>query len=190
MSRNIILPDKKLQEEELLAALRKRDESAVKYVYQTYWPLILRLVKLNSGSEAEAKDLYQECILDFLEKVWNPDFVLTCKLGTYLYSIGRNKWLYSLRGRQKLMDIAEYTHIDELPEQRIEEDIKLPHDHEIINAITALGEPCRSLLIGFYYEELSMEQLATQLNYKSVNVAKQQKFRCKDRLKQAFSEFF
>jgi len=32
-----------------------------------------------------------------------------------------------------------------------------------------------------------MEQLAERLHYKSINVAKQQKFRCKDRLKHAIT---
>lgn len=182
--------EKTFKEEELLTALKNREEKAVRYVYQTYWPMILKMVKVNNGSEAEAKDLFQECILDFLEKVWQEKFVLTCKLGTFIYSISRNKWLHLLRGRQKFTDVAEYIGIEELIDPVIEEEANLPPDDQIIKAITALGEPCRSLLIGFYYEELNMEQLAMKLNYKSINVAKQQKFRCKDRLKQALSKFF
>ncbi len=64
---------------------------------------------------------------------------------------------------------------------------EIPDDEQIISAIDTLGEPCRSLLIGFYYEKLSMEELANKLNYKNENVAKQQKLRCKDRLKNAFT---
>jgi RNA polymerase sigma factor (sigma-70 family) len=175
-----------LSDDRILSALKERDESAINYVYQTYWPMILQLVKTNNGSAAEAKDLYQDGILDFLEKVWQENFILTCKIRTFLYSICRNKWLYQLRGRKKFIDMEEYIAFEQPTEEEPEEVAGMPDDNQIVQAINTLGEPCRSLLVGYYYEKLSMEQLAQKLNYKSVNVAKQQKFRCKDRLKHAF----
>jgi RNA polymerase sigma factor (sigma-70 family) len=175
-----------LSDERILSALKERDESAINYVYQTYWPMILQLVKTNSGSATEAKDLYQDGMLDFLEKVWQENFILTCKIRTFIYSICRNKWLYQLRGRKKFIDMEEYIEFEQVAEEEPEQTPGLPDNDQIIQAINTLGEPCRSLLVGYYYEKLSMEQLAQKLNYKSVNVAKQQKFRCKDRLKNAF----
>jgi RNA polymerase sigma factor (sigma-70 family) len=177
-------------DQELLLALKNRDENAIKYIYQSCWPMILQMVKVNSGSTSEAKDLYQESMLGFLEKIWNDNFVLSCKISTFIYSICRNKWLYQLRGRQKFTDINEYTTIEELADESSEHAIELPEDEQIRKHIADLGEPCYSLLIGFYYENMSMEQLAAKLNYKSVNVAKQQKYRCKDRLKKTLSELF
>jgi RNA polymerase sigma factor (sigma-70 family) len=175
-----------LTDERILSALKDRDESTINYIYQTYWPMILQLVKTNNGSATEAKDLYQDSILDFLEKVWQDNFILTCKIRTFIYSICRNKWLYQLRGRKKFMDVEEYIEMEDAGEEAPEEAPDLPDDQQLLQAINTLGEPCRSLLVGYYYENLSMEQLAQQLHYKSVNVAKQQKFRCKDRLKNAF----
>ena len=174
-----------LSDESLLSALKERDESAISYVYQSYWPMILQLVKTNNGSAAEAKDLYQDGMLDFLEKVWQDNFVLTCKIRTFLYSVCRNKWLYQLRGKKKFVDLEAYVELEQPEEEAPEENGTLPDDQQIIGAINQLGEPCRSLLVGYYYEQLSMEQLAQKLHYKSENVAKQQKFRCKDRLKNA-----
>lgn len=174
-----------LSDDRILMALKDRDENAIKYIYQTYWPMILQMVKTNNGSASEAKDLYQDSIMDFLEKVWQENFILTCKIRTFIYSICRNKWLYQLRGRKKFMDMEEYIEFEEPAADTPEEAPGLPDDTQIQTAINNLGEPCRSLLIGYYYEHMSMEQLAQKLNYKSENVAKQQKFRCKDRLKNA-----
>jgi RNA polymerase sigma factor (sigma-70 family) len=175
-----------LSDERILSGLKERDESTINFIYQTYWPMILQLVKTNHGSVTEAKDLYQDSILDFLEKVWQENFILTCKIRTFIYSICRNKWLYQLRGRKKFVDMEEYIEFETAQDECQEDAAEMPDDEQIIQAINTLGEPCRSLLVGYYYENLSMEQLAQQLNYKSVNVAKQQKFRCKDRLKNAF----
>jgi RNA polymerase sigma factor (sigma-70 family) len=180
---------KSFSDEMLLPALKKQDEQAIKYIYHACWPMILQLVKVNNGNEDEAKDIFQESMLDFLEKLWNGNLVLTCKIQTFIYSICRNKWLYHLRGKQKFVDVEAYIILEKPMEELPEERAGLPNDEQIRMAITALGEPCQSLLIGFYYKGLSMELLAKKLNYKSANVVKQQKFRCKDRLKQALIKF-
>ena len=175
-----------MSDQELLIALKQRDDAALSYLYQAYWPMILQMVKTNSGTQAEAEDLYQESILDLLEKVWNGELVLTCRLKNFLYSICRLKWLHQLRGKPRFIDIEEYV---ELGEEFVipAEEAAQPADAQIASSIHALGEPCRTLLFGFYYENLSFEQLAAKLGYSSMFVARQQKFRCKDRLKKTLS---
>ncbi len=177
-----------LSDESLLPALKEQDEQAIKHIYNSYWPMILHFVKTNNGDEEEAKDLYQEGMLDFLEKLWNGNLVLTCKIKTFIYSICRNKWLYHLRGKRAFVDVEDYIVLETVAEE-VNEHVERPDDDQIRKAIINLGEPCRSLLIGFYYNGLSLDLLAQHLNYKSSNVVKQQKFRCKDRLKQALINF-
>lgn len=176
---------KSFSDEILLPALKNQDEQAIKHVYNSCWPMILHMVKINNGDEEEAKDLYQEGMLDFLEKLWSGKLVLTCKIKTFIYSVCRNKWLYHLRGKQNFMDVDDYITMEK-PSQEDDTDdrAELPGDEQIMKAIEKLGQPCKGLLIGFYYEGLSLEHIAEKMGYKSSNVAKQQKFRCKDRLKQ------
>ena len=59
----------------------------------------------------------------------------------------------------------------------------LPDDQELELLMAQLKEPCHTLLIGFYYQRMSLEQLAKELHYASPNVAKQMKFRCLERLR-------
>jgi len=174
---------------EILSALKQRDDEAVRFIYEEYWPMILNFVLINSGTEADAKDLYQEAMIDFMEKVWGGKLVLTCKIKTFIYSICKNKWHHSLRSKKTVIDIDEYIEIEKVSEAEINNTNNLPNTKQIQDAIVSLGEPCRSLLVGFYYKQLTMDQLAGQFKYKSAQVVKQQKFRCKDRLKQALAKF-
>lgn len=48
--------------------------------------------------------------------------------------------------------------------------------------VTRLTEKCRDILRLFYYEELSMSDIATRLNYKNANTAKTQKNKCMTKL--------
>lgn len=170
-------------EETLLISLRNGDRKAFESIYKNYWGMVLRFVQLNNGNKEEAEELYQESIIVLFEKLQSPDFTLSCSIKTYLYSICRNKWLHELRGKKKITDIENYVHVlyeaeEELPE--------LPQDEDIYAAVLKMGDPCYSLLKGYYYEKFSLESLASKMKYASANVAKQQKFRCIERLKKAF----
>ena len=170
-------------EEDLVSALRKGDNQALKFVYKTYWPMISRFVRENSGGEEDAEELYQEGIIALYEKFKSPDFILSCSIKTYIYSICRNKWLNVLKGRRVIVDLEEYLEAGDLPEEDL---AVLPEDVEMMRVISSMGDPCHSLLVGFYYHQLSLDNLAEKLQYASANVAKQQKFRCIERLKKLF----
>jgi RNA polymerase sigma factor (sigma-70 family) len=170
-----------LLEEELVPALQRGDNNALKYIYKAYWPMVLRFVTLNNGNAEDAEELYQEGIISLYEKVTCIDFKLTCSVKTFLYSICRNKWLNTLRGRKVMVDIEDFVEVLlEAPED------EKPEDEEVMDIIRAMGNPCHSLLVGYYYQKLDLQALAVKLQYASANVAKQQKFRCMERLKTMF----
>ena len=136
-------------DDQILRGLFNHEDSAVSYMYTAYWPVILGFVILNNGTEADAKDLFQDSMLDFLEQVWTGNLVLTCKLRTYLYTICRYKWLGKLRKRVPVADIEEYE--EKAEEQMVFEEPapELPDKEQLASAVNQLGEPCKSLLIGF-----------------------------------------
>jgi len=52
------------------------------------------------------------------------------------------------------------------------------------DALDRLGEPCRTLLILFYWEEASMEEIASRLGFANAETAKSKKYQCKKALEQ------
>jgi RNA polymerase sigma factor (sigma-70 family) len=170
-------------DQELVRELQQGDKKAMEYLYGQYWPMIAHFVWLNHGQQEEAEDLFQEGIIILYEKLLNKDFILQYSLKSYLYGICRNHWLKGLRAKKifTIRDSAEF--LENIPEIREEEDAVLPDDEELELVMVQLKEPCHSLLIGFYYQRKSLEQLAKVLHYASPNVAKQMKFRCLERLR-------
>jgi RNA polymerase sigma factor (sigma-70 family) len=172
-------------EQELILALGEGKKQALEYIYSTYWPMIANFVRTNQGSQHEAEDLYQEGIITLYEQVRSGAFQGNSSLKTYLYAICRNKWLNKLKSKIHITDIPEF--VSDMPDEESQHTTLLPDDADIKKAIDELGEPCRSILTGFYFHKYSLEQLAEQMGYASDNVAKQQKFRCIERLKKRFS---
>jgi RNA polymerase sigma factor (sigma-70 family) len=171
-------------DEILIAGLQEGDRQALEYIYSVYWPMIARFVRLNNGSPQEAEDLYQEGVITLYEQVRKGDFYMSSSLKTYLYAICRNKWLGKLRKKVPVIDIED--HLQMTPAEEDTPDIPDVDEAALKQEIERLGEPCRTIIIGYYYHKLRLEQLAGKLNYASANVAKQQKFRCVERLKKKF----
>ncbi|MBI3483274.1 MAG: sigma-70 family RNA polymerase sigma factor, partial [Bacteroidetes bacterium] len=94
-------------EEALISELRKKNEAALKQLYRENYVMILKLVVNNSGTEDEAKDVYQEAIIHFYERLSLTEFELTCKIKTYLYAVCRKLWLQRLSHRNKFVRIDE-----------------------------------------------------------------------------------
>jgi len=69
--------------------------------------------------------------------------------------------------------------------ERNEDDFLVEENNlELISqCFNRLGDPCRSLLDLFYYKKKSMEEIAVELNYKNAETAKNQKYKCMERLR-------
>ncbi|MGB3464490.1 MAG: sigma-70 family RNA polymerase sigma factor [Cyclobacteriaceae bacterium] len=139
--------------------------------------------------EQESKDLYQESQMYLYENIVGGRLEnLTSSLKTYLYSIAKNQ----LRVRFKKMVVIQ-KHEENLTEHLVflkglegTDPANKEKISRLAESITAMAEPCRSLLVLFYYENLRFRQIAERLGYKNESVAKNQKKRCLERLRSQF----
>jgi hypothetical protein len=53
-------------------------------------------------------------------------------------------------------------------------------------SLDKLGEPCRSLIRDFYLNKMNMDDLAEKFGYTNADNAKNQKYKCLQRLKKMF----
>jgi RNA polymerase sigma factor (sigma-70 family) len=174
-------------DELILAELRNKNDRVLSEVYKTHYPMIVKMIRQNSGDEDDAKDVYQEAILAFYQRVGEKDFVLTCRIATYLYAVSRRLWLKRLAmKRHVVMNVDEAERF-----LRIEEELKSIDDidrrFEIMKqALEALGEPCSTIVRDFYIHDQSMEEIRRKFGYTNADNAKNQKYKCLQRLKKIF----
>ncbi len=60
------------------------------------------------------------------------------------------------------------------------------HDRMVRNMVCQMGQPCAPLLLKFYWDNLSWEKIAMELNYANANSAKTQKNKCMNKLKTSY----
>ena len=176
----------------LIAAIRGGDERALAHLYRLHWPMVSHFVLQNSGSEDDAQDVYQEGVMVFYEKVRDGSLELSCQIKTYLYAVCRRLWLKRLTSKSRfgvrLLDDEEH---GPYLNTGAEDDVLAAEEQDrrfatMSEALNSLGEPCKSLLEGFYLLDKSMQDLTAEFGYTNADNAKNQKYKCLVRLKKLF----
>lgn len=159
-------------------------DQALHTIYTTYRNLVEQLILKNDGSIEEAKDVFQDTVIDFYENVRNGKFKGQSAISTYLYSIARFKWLNRLKRKKtetRIIDTQQTTDIEwSFEEEYLEQEKK----NEIMKLFNALGASCKDLLTHTIYHNYSMAEAAKKLNYNSEQVVRNQKYRCMKKLKE------
>lgn len=176
-------------DELILAEIRKNNDAVLGELYKTHYPMVVNLICNNSGTEQEAKDVYQEAMIAFYERAQQPAFVLTCKIKTYLYAVCRRLWLKRLAEKKRMsISIPELETFEELETEVNEAEEREKKFKRMGDSLRALGEPCRSIMEDFYIHDFSMETISEKFGYTSADNAKNQKYKCLQRLKKLFFE--
>ena len=176
----------------LIAAIRSGDERALAHLYRLHWPMVSHFVLQNSGAEDDAQDVYQEGVMVFYEKVRDGSLELSCQIKTYLYAVCRRLWLKRLTSKSRFgVRLLEGEEHGPYLNTGAEEDVLAAEEQDrrfatMSEALTHLGEPCRSLLEGFYLLDKSMLDLTAEHGYTNADTAKTQKYKCLTRLKKLF----
>ena len=57
-----------MNEKEIFERIQGGDEKALEFLYKKYYRMMTKLVITNSGTEEEARDVYQDALIVFWQK--------------------------------------------------------------------------------------------------------------------------
>ena len=175
------------EEKSLLEGLAKEDKDCIEKIYRENYKMVHTMVLNNSGSPDDAADIFQEAMIILFEKSRSGTFELTCQLKTFVYSICRRLWLKRLQTNQRITTSLDSTDNLVAVEEDLEVHEKKNKEFVIMeNALSKIGEPCKSLLEAYYLQKKQMLQIAADFGYTNSDNAKTQKYKCLVRLKKLF----
>ena len=167
----------------ILAGIRAGDEGALLELYRANRSPVGALVTRNSGTADDAEDILQEAIVTLWERVRTGKFEYTARLSTFLYATARNLWMRRLaRARREPPAGAGTDEAGSGDPDPLELMVEGEEASIISSALNRLGEPCRKLLLLFYWEERTMEEIAAALGFVNADSAKSKKYQCKKAL--------
>ena len=171
-----------MRDQLIIEELRKGNQTVFGVLYDYYSPIESHIIQ-NKGTKNDAKDIFQNALIIFYKKALDPDFELNSKISTYVYGISKNLWLNQLRENKKKEititpsePIQETTEIDD-PDFNLE--------LYVLEKIKKLGDSCITILTMHTYKKLSMTEIANELGYANEHTARQQKYKCLQRLKKS-----
>jgi RNA polymerase sigma factor (sigma-70 family) len=167
----------------LLEQLKKEDNASFELLYKLYFPSINSYIKQNMGNSDDAADIFQEAIIVLLQKVRQPDFVLTSSLKTYLYAIAKNIWLKRLRNN-KIMSLEEFEEYQTEPENFSNEITpEKTKDEKVTSWLTRITDNCQQILKAIFYYRIPMESLMEKMGWKNKHTASTQQYKCIQQVK-------
>jgi RNA polymerase sigma factor (sigma-70 family) len=169
---------------EALARGGKAADQALRGLYLDMRAAIASLVRDNSGSEEDAKDVMQAAVIAFYENVKNGRFKGESAVSTYLYAIARFIWLNKLKRKgleiSKLERSGAADYEPELPRRIAEGESK----QQLLALFGRLGADCQRVLMDSMYHDLDMKEIASAMGYDNEQVARNKKYLCLKKLKE------
>ncbi len=177
----------KSNDAKLIKGLQTMDDSSIELIYQKYYPMILKMVLQNNGSNDDARDVFQETLIAVFENIKSKNFKLTSKLGTYLYSIGKNIWLKKrTRVYEREINIQDNTYFENNSENESIQNSEI--FIQLKKFYIQISEKCRELLRLTYYAALKDKEIAAHLNLSGADYVKTQRYRCIKKLRDLFTK--
>lgn len=154
-------------------------------LYRTCYEPVTFWIQSQGGSEADAADIFQETILVFIEQVRQQRFRGDSSITTYLTGIARNVWYNEQRSRSRRLNREEQYAGDG---ETISFDAAYRlQNHEsrerLLSLFEQIGDVCKKILSGFYFENLSMKELLVNTNFSNEQVLRNKKSKCMKHLK-------
>ena len=168
----------------LLDQLKAEESSSFELLYKFYFPSIASYIIGNSGNKEDAEDIFQEAIIVVLQKVRQPDFVLTSSFKTYLYAVAKHLWLKRLRDNKiNIIDNGLSLTVYETETEAFELEAEKSKEEKIDNWLQKITRNCQNILKALFFYEEPMSSLMVKMGWKNKHTASNQKHKCIQQIK-------
>jgi RNA polymerase sigma factor (sigma-70 family) len=171
--------------EKVIQEIKNGNDDFLTKVFKTYAKYCIdTLVSKRKCPRQQAEDIYIDAVMNLRDKLLSGKIEVLTDTRSYLYATCNNMFLVSLKKDARVNIAAlemyggEYAYGDDSDAEEYFQEL-----HQITaDALASLKDGCRDLLKSFYYDRLSMEEIAKQFSFVNTNVAKVAKSRCFQKL--------
>lgn len=172
-------------DQKYIEALLNGDKPLISEIYKKWGPEARRFIVKNSGTAEEAKDVFQDTILELWKR--KETLILTVPLGGYLYYIYRSKWFNVLSMDKKtqvtINDLKRYKDNGDISMQFEEVEIFESRFDILKECFEKLPERCQHIINAQYYDKLKGEEIKKKFNFPSIGAVRKAMYDCRESLK-------
>ncbi len=157
------------------------DPAVVKGLYARHFPDVRSYVLQNSGTVADAQDVFQEAMAVLWLKAKENTLLPGTEPGAFLYQVARNRWLDQVRS-------AAHKHMRVVHDDRVLGQVDETDDGveerlaRLRSVYSTLDEKCRTVLDRFYFERKDLAAIGSELGVSEESI-RTIKYRCMMKLR-------
>jgi RNA polymerase sigma factor (sigma-70 family) len=151
-------------------------------LYEQAFPLAAGFVRKMGGSLDNARDIFQDALVIYYEKSIQEGFLITTSPEAYILGIAKHLWVKKFKQDRHKVSFSDWEHEIQMPAEENYNSAML------LKFLEQAGKKCMDLLRAFYYEKLSMNEIAQMLGFKNERSATVQKYKCLEKVRDAIKE--
>jgi len=171
-----------MSNEMLRLLLLSNREKAFEQLYEQAFPVVARFINSKGGDFSDAKDIFQDALIIFYEKIVGENVTFKVSASAYVLGIAKHLWHRKFRKQHAHLSLNE-----------MEKEIVIPEDmygqadrsKQLFKYLEMAGKKCMDMLQGFYYQHMSMQEIAHTFGYSSVRSATVQKYKCLEKVRKS-----
>lgn len=152
-------------------------------LYQQAFPLVAKYVHRMGGTFEEAKDVFQDTLVIYYEKLTTSDVNLTYSERSYILGIAKHLW-----AKKKKLNTRYISLPDSLESIAMEESAGQSSAEKLLELLQNSGQKCMELLRAFYYDKLTMHKIASLFRFSGERSATVQKYKCLEKVRDIVKE--
>ena len=165
----------------LVEGLREGQREATEQIYSRCFNQVRVMIQNNSGTEDDARDIFQDALIALYRRLQQDDFTLTCKLSSYVQVMCRNLW------RTKIRNVQMTTATEKIENEVVDLDARVLDQmaesekrNLMYKHFNELSDDCKRIL-ELFFAKVPMKEIAEKLDT-SEGYIKKRKHVCKSRL--------
>jgi DNA-directed RNA polymerase specialized sigma24 family protein len=152
-------------------------------LYKKAFPAIARYISKLGGNFEEAKDVFQDALVIYYERLVNGSLALKTNEEAYLTGIAKHLWNRKFKDNLHYMPVDDYAAFD-----IADDEFTAPSEGKLMHYLETAGQKCMDLLKAFYYDNLSADAIAGLFGYSGPRSATVQKFKCMEKVRETIKE--
>ena len=158
-------------------------DKAVAELYRRFHSMVTGVIIGMGASADDAEDVFQDTVLNFINAVRADKFKGQSSVQTFMVAIGRNLWMNEMRSRKRRTE-RNLTYSSAELATEVSPPLGKPlHSNAIENLFEQIGDVCKTILVGFYFEKKPMRVLLEETGFQNEQSLRNKKVKCLKQVK-------
>ncbi|MEQ8531335.1 MAG: sigma-70 family RNA polymerase sigma factor [Imperialibacter sp.] len=148
-------------------------------LYEDAFPAAARFVHRMGGDVDDARDVFQDALIVFYEKLAARNVHIETSHKAYLLGICKHLWVKRANAKSNEDNFENWEMCLEVPDINQTQ----PSTGKVLALLEKSGQKCLDLLKSFYYDHAGIQQIASKFGFGSERSATVQKYKCLEKVR-------